>query len=99
MLRASAISMNTDADQLRDIFRGTEMCMTTEDFLSRRTRHLLLDAKAAIEAAPSVAKIMATEMNKDDKWIIGQINDFNKIAKHYIPSSNLIPPRARQTLN
>jgi len=78
---------------------STEMCMTTEDFLSRRTRHLLLDAKAAIEAAPSVAKIMATEMNKDDQWIIGQINDFIKIAKHYIPSSNLIPPRAKKTLN
>jgi glycerol-3-phosphate dehydrogenase len=76
-----------------------EMCMTAEDFLSRRTRHLLLDAKSAIEAAPLVAKIMAGQMNKDENWIIGQINDFTKIAKHYIPSSNLIPPKAKHTLN
>jgi glycerol-3-phosphate dehydrogenase len=84
-----------------DIIRAVrdEMCMTVEDYLSRRTRHLLLDAKAAIEAAPLVAKIMAAEMNKDDKWIHDQINDFTKIAKHYIPSSNLTMPRAKQTLN
>ena len=76
-----------------------EMCMTIEDFLSRRTRHLLLDAKAAIEAAPLVAKIMAAEMNKDENWISEQINDFNTIAKHYIPSSNLISATAGKTLN
>ncbi|MEP7373489.1 MAG: glycerol-3-phosphate dehydrogenase/oxidase [Chitinophagaceae bacterium] len=76
-----------------------EMCMTIEDFLSRRTRHLLLDAKMAIQAAPAVAKIMAAEMNKDEKWISEQIIDFTKIAKHYIPSSNLASSKARQTLN
>ena len=72
-----------------------EMCMTPEDFLSRRTRHLLLNAKTAIEAAPLVAKIMAEEMNKNEKWISEQVNDFTKIAKHYIPSQNL----KHQTLN
>ena len=76
-----------------------EMCMTVEDFLSRRTRHLLLDAKTAIEAAPLVAKVMATEMNKDENWEREQVNDFTKIAKHYIPSSNLVSSRAKQTLN
>ena len=34
-----------------------EMCMTVEDALSRRTRALLLDARAAIESAPVVAQI------------------------------------------
>jgi glycerol-3-phosphate dehydrogenase len=72
-----------------------EMCMTPEDFLSRRTRHLLLNAKTAIETAPLVAKIMAEEMNKNEKWISEQVNDFTKIAKHYIPSQNL----KHQTLN
>ena len=66
-----------------------EMCMTAEDFLSRRTRHLLLNAKTAIEAAPLVAKTIAAEMNKDDNWINEQINDFTKLAKNYIPSPNL----------
>lgn len=62
-----------------------EMCMTAEDFLSRRTRCLLLDARSAIAFAPAVAAIMAAEMNKDDNWIKEQINTFNSIAKNYLP--------------
>jgi glycerol-3-phosphate dehydrogenase len=54
-----------------------EMCRTIEDFLSRRTRQLLLDAKLAITKAPLVAKLLAEELNKDDNWITGQINNFN----------------------
>jgi glycerol-3-phosphate dehydrogenase len=65
-----------------------EMCMTVEDFLSRRTRSLLLDAKAAIASAPLVAELMAAAMNKDENWIKEQINIFNLIAKNYLPTSN-----------
>jgi glycerol-3-phosphate dehydrogenase len=63
-----------------------EMCMTVEDALSRRTRALLLDAKAAIESAPLVANLMAKEMNEDDDWIKKQIADFNLTAKNYLPN-------------
>ncbi len=66
-----------------------EMCMTVEDYLSRRTRHLLLDTKSAIAAAPQVAQQMANEMNKDENWIIQQIKDFNNIAINYLPTLNL----------
>lgn len=66
-----------------------EMCMTVEDYLSRRTRLLLLDARAAMEAAPFVAKTMAAAMNKDDDWIKQQASEFNAVAKNYIPASNL----------
>lgn len=62
-----------------------EMCMTVEDFLSRRTRQLLLDAQVAIEMAPLVARYLAEEMNKDEVWIQEQINNFNSVAKNYIP--------------
>ena len=62
-----------------------EMCMTVDDALARRTRALLLDAKAAIESAPVVASIMAKEMNKDENWIQEQIGSFNEIAKNYLP--------------
>lgn len=65
-----------------------EMCMTVEDVLSRRTRALLLDARAAMEAAPLVASIMAREMQKDPGWIKEQINTFNSIAKNYLPTYN-----------
>ncbi|MCW3120042.1 MAG: glycerol-3-phosphate dehydrogenase/oxidase, partial [Chitinophagaceae bacterium] len=63
-----------------------EMCMTVEDALSRRTRAILLDAKAAIESAPVVAAIMAKEMNKDAAWEKDQVAEFNMIAKNYLPS-------------
>ena len=66
-----------------------EMCLTVEDALARRTRALLLDAKAAIECGPLVAQIMAKEIGKDEKWITQQINNFNSVAKNYLPTSNL----------
>ena len=65
-----------------------EMCMKVEDFLSRRTRALLLDAKAAIESASLVAEIMAREKNKNENWIKNEIDSFNSIAKNYLPTSN-----------
>ena len=88
-----------DSIATEDIIKAVsdEMCVTVEDYLSRRTRHLLLDAKSALEAAPFVAKIMATKMNKDETWINQQINDFTKLANNYIPSSNQHAPR--QALN
>lgn len=63
---------------------GNEMAMTVEDVLSRRTRTLILDAKAAIEAAPLVADIMMKEMNKDEAWKQQQLNDFYKVAEGYV---------------
>jgi len=64
-----------------------EMCMKVEDFLSRRTRALLLDAKASIESAPLVAGLMAKELGKDEAWIKNEIDGFNSIAKNYLPTS------------
>jgi glycerol-3-phosphate dehydrogenase len=61
-----------------------EMARTIDDFISRRTRMLLLDAKAAKETAPVVAKIMAKEMNQNQNWIDEQILTFNSIADNYI---------------
>ncbi len=63
---------------------GNEMAMTVEDVLSRRTRALILDAKAAIEAAPLVADIMMKEMNKDETWKEQQLEAFYKVAEGYV---------------
>jgi len=71
-----------------------EMCMKVDDFLSRRTRALLLDAKASVESAPLVAEFMAKEAGKNENWIKNEIDSFNSIAKNYLPSTNnklLIP--------
>jgi glycerol-3-phosphate dehydrogenase len=63
-----------------------EMCMTVDDVLARRTRALLLDAKAAIESAPLVAEMMAKEMGEDETWIKKQVEDFNFVANNYLPN-------------
>ena len=79
-------------DQLKDAIKRSvsqEMCMTAEDFLSRRTRSLLLDARAAIDIAPSIALLMAAEMHReDDMWIKEQVDSFKSVANCYLPSSN-----------
>ncbi|MEW4923695.1 glycerol-3-phosphate dehydrogenase/oxidase [Algibacter sp. 2305UL17-15] len=61
-----------------------EMARTIEDVLARRVRMLFLDAKAAIEAAPTVATILANELNKNEDWTQRQISDFIEIANHYV---------------
>lgn len=61
-----------------------EMAITVEDILARRIRLLFLDAKAAMEAAETVALIMAAEMKKDQQWIDKQISVFNNLAKGYL---------------
>ncbi len=61
-----------------------EMAQTVEDVLARRIRMLFLDADAAIEATPSVAKLMATEMNKNEEWILQQTQSFTILAKQYL---------------
>jgi glycerol-3-phosphate dehydrogenase len=66
-----------------------ELCMTVEDALSRRTRSLLLDARAAIECAPLVAGLLATELGHDLTWQLAQIAAFSELAKGYLPEKTL----------
>jgi glycerol-3-phosphate dehydrogenase len=63
-----------------------EFGRTVEDILARRVRLLFLDARAAMEAAPLVAKIMAKELDKDNDWIKLQETQFMSLAKNYILS-------------
>ena len=61
-----------------------EMARTVEDFLARRTRCQLLDARESIKMAPQVAKIIAKELGKDNDWILQQIVDYKKVTSNYI---------------
>lgn len=61
-----------------------EMARTVEDVLSRRTRSLLLNARATIEIAPRVAQLMAFELGKDVRWETEQVQLFNKVAQNYL---------------
>ena len=61
-----------------------EMARTVEDVLARRTRALFLDARAAMEAAPAVATLLAEELKRDESWREKQLAEFAAIAKGYI---------------
>jgi glycerol-3-phosphate dehydrogenase len=61
-----------------------EMARTVDDVLARRTRSLLLDARASMEIAPEVASIMAAELEKEDGWAQQQVKDFTAMAKGYV---------------
>ncbi len=61
-----------------------EMARTVDDVLARRSRSLIFDARAAIEAAPRVASVMAGELGRDESWVEAQINDFEAIARRYV---------------
>ncbi|MHC1725154.1 MAG: glycerol-3-phosphate dehydrogenase/oxidase [Syntrophobacteraceae bacterium] len=63
-----------------------EMARTVEDFLARRSRALFLDARASIEMATEVARLMATEMNYDDNWRNAQVDGYTKLAENYLPA-------------
>jgi glycerol-3-phosphate dehydrogenase len=61
-----------------------EMARTLDDMLSRRTRALFLNARAAIEMAPAVAALMAGELGKGQDWIDQQLTEFNELAAKYL---------------
>jgi glycerol-3-phosphate dehydrogenase len=60
-----------------------EMARTLDDVLSRRLRALFLNARASIEMAPAVARIMAAELGADEDWIAAQTGEFQEFAKKY----------------
>ncbi len=62
-----------------------EMARTVEDVLSRRSRSLLLDARAAMEAAPSVAALLTKGFGRGPVWEAEQVAVFRELAKGYLP--------------
>jgi glycerol-3-phosphate dehydrogenase len=61
-----------------------EMARTVEDVLSRRTRALLLNARAAIEMASRVADLLAAELGHDPAWSQDQVRQFQSVAAAYV---------------
>ncbi|MBZ0264953.1 glycerol-3-phosphate dehydrogenase/oxidase [bacterium] len=62
-----------------------EMACTVEDVLARRTRCLLLDARLSMEIAEKVAKLLASELGHDKKWIKEQVDQYRELALRYLP--------------
>ena len=65
-----------------------EMARRVDDVLARRSRSLLFDAAAALQAAPRVAEIMAEELGRDAAWQRREIAAFTEVAKrHHVPDA------------
>lgn len=65
-----------------------EMAMTVEDILARRTRSLLLDARASLNAASHVATMLRSEFGQSAEWERQQVHDFRTLAGAYSPQSS-----------
>jgi glycerol-3-phosphate dehydrogenase len=63
-----------------------EMARTVDDVLARRTRSLVLDARASMEAAPMVAAMLAAELDRDVAWIASQVEQYTALARGYLPA-------------
>jgi len=61
-----------------------EMARTIDDVLARRTRALFLNARAAIAMALEVAKLMAAELGRDERWQKDQVAQFTAMAQSYL---------------
>ena len=66
-------------------FAREEMARTVDDVLSRRCRALILDAAAAIAAAPAVAEILAAELGWSKERQAREVAEFQEIAAGYLP--------------
>ncbi len=62
-----------------------EAARTVDDVLARRTRCLLLNARAAREAAPKVASLMAKELGHNRQWVRDQTKTFLQMSENYLP--------------
>ena len=63
-----------------------EMSRTVDDALSRRTRALSLNARAAVAMAPEVARLLARELGRDHAWERAQVESFTALAEQYLPA-------------
>jgi len=60
-----------------------QFALSVEDVLARRHRALFLDASAAVDVAPEVARLMADEMGMDAQWQVDQVAAFTALASAY----------------
>jgi glycerol-3-phosphate dehydrogenase len=63
-----------------------EMARTVDDVISRRTRALFLNARAAQRMIEPVATLLARELGRDDVWRRSQIESASAIAAKYVVS-------------
>ncbi|MDV6375430.1 glycerol-3-phosphate dehydrogenase/oxidase [Deinococcus arenicola] len=71
-----------------------EQARTIEDVLARRTRAILLNARASADIAPRVAAIMAEELGQDEGWQAAQVQAYRELAAGYMLPNTVLPENA-----
>lgn len=61
-----------------------EMARSIDDVLSRRSRSLLFNAKAARQASRRIGEILKEELGKDEAWLLAQVDDFELMSRNYL---------------
>lgn len=61
-----------------------EMPINLDDILSRRTRALIINARASLDITPQVAEIMARELGFDLKWQAKQLKEYKQLVTSYV---------------
>ncbi len=61
-----------------------ELAQTVYDVLAHRTRSLILDARASVDIAPEVARLMAIELGMDQTWQRTQVSAFSRKAEAFL---------------
>lgn len=65
-----------------------EMARTVVDVLARRCRATILDARASLDIAPAVARLLARELGRDDTWAAAQAAACQRhIRTGYLPAA------------
>jgi glycerol-3-phosphate dehydrogenase len=72
-----------------------EAARTVEDVLARRTRMLLIDARASVTMAGPVAQWMARELGRDSDWCERQVLDYAALAEGYVLTEAGLPALPR----
>jgi glycerol-3-phosphate dehydrogenase len=65
-----------------------EMARTVDDVISRRTRALFLNARAAQRMIEPVATLLARELRRDEAWRRSQIHSASALAAKYVVPVN-----------
>ena len=67
-----------------------ELTTSLTDLLTRRTRAHLIDARATLAAAPTVAALVAVDMGWNENDVAAQVRSFRDLVEHEFSAAGLI---------
>jgi glycerol-3-phosphate dehydrogenase len=62
-----------------------DLAVRVGDALAYRTRAMFLNARVASTIAPRVAALMASELGRDDDWVVREVQTARQMASEFMP--------------